>query len=449
MIDFEKRKEKNVLNSQIRQEEYLLTTEQSKFMYDITINNNNQIKDIQKEIHILKTQICDILNIFNDKTLLNKIKSKNTKNLLKEEKKIEDDNNLVEFINKEIKVQINENLEILNNKLNEDFKSELDNEIEMIKNELINNEKLLMSLKNNKLDKIDFDENINIINHNFDKLNEQMQQSQLEIKQNEDDIKNKNKNSFIDKNDLKRIKKEIYADFEKINLKILNELKNQAYDIKSLYQDLQNYSKNNLKNPISTEEDILTDNINYTKIFNNIYNIEKELEKKVNIEHLNYALSTQAKLNEALNSTCQICRMCWDSEGLLLDNKYIQWSSQNINTALNVFKWETNSENIKILQKGVYKIVIGLIGLESDKNIKVCFNDLNKIEETENDLDNNDIKSNNYMEWNSGNEKGNIKFIEKYFACVENTEIKVLLIDNENDNNDVSEEAFLELNKII
>jgi len=449
MIDFEKRKEKNVLNPQIRQEEYLLTTEQSKFMYDITINNNNQIKDIQKEIHILKTQMCDILNILNDKTLLNKINNKNTKNSFKEEKKIEDDNNLVEYINKEIKVQLNENMEILNNKLNEDFKSELDNEIEMIKNELINNEKLIMSLKNNKLDKVDFDENINIINHNFDKLNEQMQQSQLELKQNEDDIKNKNKNSFIDKNDLKRIKKEIYADFEKINLKILKELKNQAYDIKSLYQDIQNCSKNNQKNPINTEEDILTDNINYTKIFNNIYNIEKELEKKVNIEHLNYALSTQAKLNEALNSTCQICRMCWDSEGILLDNKYIQWSSQNINTALNVFKWETNSESIKILQKGVYKIVIGLIGLESDKNIKVCFNDLNKIEETENDLDNNDIKSNNYMEWNSGNEKGNIKFIEKYFACVENTEIKVLLIDNENDNNDVSEEAFLELNKII
>ena len=449
MIDFEKRKEKNVLNPQIRQEEYLLTTEQSKFIYDITINNNNQIKDIQKEIHILKTQMCDILNIFNDKTLLNKIKNKNTKNSFKEEKKIEDDNNLVQYINKEIKIQLNENMEILNNKLNEDFKSELDNEIEMIKNELINNEKLIMSLKNNKLDKVDFDENINIINHNFDKLNDQMQQSQLEIKQNEDDIKNKNKNSFIDKNDLKKIKKEIYADFEKINLKILNELKNQAYDIKSLYQDIQNCSKNNQKNQINTEEDILTDNINYTKIFNNLYNIEKELEKKVNIEHLNYALSAQAKLNEALNSTCQICRMCWDSEGILLDNKYIQWSSQNINTALNVFKWETNSESIKILQKGVYKIVIGLIGLESDKNIKVCFNDLNKIEETENDFDNNDKKNNNYMEWNSGNEKGNIKFIEKYFACVENTEIKVLLIDNENDNNDISEEAFLELNKII
>ena len=63
MLDFEKRKEKSVLNSQIRQEEYQLTTEQSKFIYDLAMNNNNQINDIQKEIHILKTQMCDILNI--------------------------------------------------------------------------------------------------------------------------------------------------------------------------------------------------------------------------------------------------------------------------------------------------------------------------------------------------------------------------------------------------
>ena len=64
-------------------------------------------------------------------------------------------------------------------------------------------------------------------------------------------------------------------------------------------------------------------------------------------------------------------------------------------------------------------------------------------------MENNSVKENNYLDWNSGNEKGNVKFIEKYFACLENTEIKVLLIDNENDNNDTSEEAFLELEKII
>ena len=459
MIDFEKRKEKSVLNSQIHQEECLLNTEQSKFIYEISMNNNNQIKNIQKEIHILKTQMCDILNIFNDKSVINKFKNKINKTLVKEEKKIDDDNNIKEFIIKEIKTQLNDNMEILNNKLNifnDEYKSELDNEIEMMKNELINHEKLIMSLKNNKLDKVDFDENINIINNNFDKINEKVLSLQLEKKENDDDIKNKNKNSNLEIKDLKKIKQEIYADFEKINLKILNELKNQAYDIKSLYQELQSNTKDSIKNALTTEDDISSDNIyNNNKILNSIYKIEKELEKKVNIEHLNFALSAQSKLNEALNSTCQICRMCWDSEGILLNNKYILWSSQNINTALNIFKWETNSENILILQKGVYKIVVGLIGLENDKYIKIYFNDYNKNEETINDYENNDIRNlnnNNYyntIEWNSGNEKGNVIFIEKYFACVENTEIKVCLIDTENNNKDISEEAFLELNKII
>ena len=456
MIDFEKRKEKNVLNSKIHQEECLLNTEQSKFIYEISINNNNQIKDIQKEIHILKTQMCDILNIFNNKSIINKFKNKNNKTFVKEEKKIEDENNLLEYINKEVRIQLNDKMDVLNDKLNifnDNYKLELDNEIEIMKNELLNHEKLIMSLKNNKLDKTDFEENINIINNNFDKINEKVILSQLEKKENDIDIKNKNKNSYLDIKDLKKIKQEIYADFEKINLKILNELKNQAYDIKSLYQELQSNSKDNLKNVLTTEEDISTENIyNNNKIINSIYKIEKELEKKVNLEQLNFALNAQSKLNEALNSTSQLCRMCWDSEGILLNNKYIQWSSQNINTALNIFKWETNSENILILQKGVYKIVVGLIGLESDKYIKIYFNEYNENEETINDFENNDIRNpNNYntIDWNSGNDKGNVVFIEKYFACVENTEIKVCLIDNENNNKDTSEEAFLELNKII
>jgi hypothetical protein len=32
-----------------------------------------------------------------------------------------------------------------------------------------------------------------------------------------------------------------------------------------------------------------------------------------------------------------------------------------------VFKWDKNSENIKILQNGVYKVVFGLIGLDNIK----------------------------------------------------------------------------------
>ena len=455
MIDFEKRKEKNILNSQMRQEETLLNTEQSKFLYEITFSNTNQIKDLQKEIHILKTQMCDILNIFNDKTILNKLKNKSNKYLFKKEEKNEEKDELLKSINKEITNQLNENIELLNNKLvlfTNEYKSELENEINQIKNELMNHDKLLISLKNDKLDKVYFNENILDFKNNFDKLNRKIIQNQTIIKSNEDDIiNNKNKSVILDSKDLKKFKKEIYSDFEKINLKILNELKNQAYDIKSLYQELQHNSKINIKNSINTEDDVFNENFNYSKIIRIINSMEEELSKKVNLEHLNYALNAQSKLNEALNSTSQICRMCWDSEGILTENKYIKWSSQNINTALNIFKWTSNLDTIKILKKGVYKIVVGLIGLEYDKSIKVCFNDINNNYEI--DYGKNNILGNKYKynidDWNNGNDKGNIKFIEKYFACVENTEIKICLVDNENGNNDISEEAFLELKKII
>ena len=441
MIDFEKRKEKNILNSQLRQEETLLNTEQSKFLYEITFNNSNQIKDIQKEIQILKMQMCDILNIFNDKSLLNesRYKNSNSKSSFKKEKNSEEKNELKDFIINQINTQLKENFEMLNNKIilfNDEYKSELNKEIEKINNELLNHDKLLKILKNNKLDKIDFDKNISDIKHNFEDLNEKRVQSKYEMKINDNDIfrKSLNSNSFLEIQNIKKLKKEIYSDFEKINLKILNELKNQAYDIKSIYQELQSNSKINLKNSMNLEED--TENTNYSQIINTINNLEKELSKKVNLEQLNFAFQTQSKLNEALNSTCQICRMCWNSEGILSKKKYIKWSSQNINTALNIFNWERDSDTIKILQKGVYKIVVGLIGLESDKKINICFNEINKYE---NDISNYNIECTS----------GNVKYIEKYFACVENTDIKIWLIDEENNNNDTSEEAFLELEKII
>ena len=171
------------------------------------------------------------------------------------------------------------------------------------------------------------------------------------------------------------------------------------------------------------------------------------MAKKANLDQLNFALETQSKLNEAFSSASRICRFCWDSEGILKDDKFIIWTIQNINTALDVFKWENNSENITIIQNGVYRIVFGLIGLEKNKNFGISFNDdeniiinskKNDIADSENE---NDIN----------NEKGNVKYLEKYIACAENTKIKAIIFDtNNNDSNyDNSEEAFLEITKII
>ena len=176
--------------------------------------------------------------------------------------------------------------------------------------------------------------------------------------------------------------------------------------------------------------------------------IESELSKKANLDQLNFALETQSKLNDAFSSASRICRFCWDSEGVLKDDKYIIWSIQNINTALDVFKWENNSESISILQNGIYKIVIGLIDVDKNKNFGIIFNDDENI--IVDSRINNNYGSNEYENENDiVTDKGNVKFMEKYIACVENTKIKAILFDNSNENSDCSEEAFLEIIKII
>ena len=179
MIEFENRKEKNILNPQNHQEETVLNTEHSKFLYEISIKNDNQIKEITKEIQILKNQMCDILNIFNNKPLLNKYKNKLNNNKLKEK---EDDwskkEKIMEYINNEVKTQINENFEVLNNNLNHiinqesdnniEFKAELEENINQINNTLLNHEKSIISLKNTKLDKSDYDISIIAIKNNIE-----------------------------------------------------------------------------------------------------------------------------------------------------------------------------------------------------------------------------------------------------------------------------------------
>ena len=126
----------------------------------------------------------------------------------------------------------------------------------------------------------------------------------------------------------------------------------------------------------------------------------------------------------------------------------------NINTALDVFNWENNSENITILQNGVYKIVIGLIGLEKNKNFGIIFNDDKNIVVKTKMYNKTDAMLVNENEMNMNKDKGgNVIFMEKYIACIENTTIKAIIFNNINSNNDSvddnSEEAFLEIIKIF
>ena len=381
-------------------------------------------------------------------------------------KKDMEKNNLEEVILNKInndKIEVNNITNNINKRL-DNFDLDFDRLVQSLKNQFSTNANTLNQLEQTKVNITDFENKIILMNQNFEKINKKLSFIDLQDK----NIFNKKKINKIDANDkdniiyefeknFQSLKNEIYDDIEKINLKILNELKNQANDIKLLFQKFQFYEESNrtisnkdrdinfdyLKN-VSLENS--TDNSNKMNI---ISLLDSELSKKANLDQLNFALETQSRLNEAFSSASRICRFCWDSEGLLKDDKFIIWSIQNINTALDVFKWENNSENITIIKNGVYKIVFGLIGLEKNKNFGISFNDEENLVMSTNNNSTNDLENENDI----NNEKGNVKYLEQYIACAENTKIKAIIFENINTNtefkDDNSEEAFLEISKII
>ena len=474
-----------------------LNTQTNNNSNNILSNDDNNMNNsyLNKIIEIKEDIKNDLMKDINNLLIAQKNEMKENFENFKKEIEVYNENN----INKNKIFEINDNLETLNqqlikkdmeknnleevilNKINNDkievnnitnninkrldnFDLDFDRLVQSLKNQFSTNANTLNQLEQTKVNITDFENKIILMNQNFEKINKKLSFIDLQDK----NIFNKKKINKIDTNDkdniiyefeknFQSLKNEIYDDIEKINLKILNELKNQANDIKLLFQKFQFYEESNrtisnkdrdinfdyLKN-VSLENS--TDNSNKMNI---ISLLDSELSKKANLDQLNFALETQSRLNEAFSSASRICRFCWDSEGLLKDDKFIIWSIQNINTALDVFKWENNSENITIIKNGVYKIVFGLIGLEKNKNFGISFNDDENLVMSTNNNSTNDLENENDI----NNEKGNVKYLEQYIACAENTKIKAIIFENITTNtefkDDNSEEAFLEISKII
>ena len=474
-----------------------LNTQTNNNSNNILPNDDNNMNNsyLNKIIEIKEDIKNDLMKDINNLLIAQKNEMKENFENFKKEIEVYNENN----INKNKIFEINDNLETLNqqlikkdmeknnleevilNKINNDkievnnitnninkrldnFDLDFDRLVQSLKNQFSTNANTLNQLEQTKVNITDFENKIILMNQNFEKINKKLSFIDLQDKT----IFNKKKINKIDTNDkdniiyefeknFQSLKNEIYDDLEKINLKILNELKNQANDIKLLFQKFQFYEESNrtisnkdrdinfdyLKN-VSLENS--TDNSNKMNI---ISLLDSELSKKANLDQLNFALETQSRLNEAFSSASRICRFCWDSEGLLKDDKFIIWSIQNINTALDVFNWENNSENITIIKNGVYKIVFGLIGLEKNKNFGISFNDDENLVMSTNNNSTNDLENENDI----NNEKGNVKYLEQYIACAENTKIKAIIFENINTNtefkDDNSEEAFLEISKII
>ena len=516
MLDFQRKKDNSLLDSTPQRESSCLYLDQSKNIYDFIIKHDNQMKQMELEIINLKSQLNeittkiplfsennnqikiikdeikdDIIKDLNDVIISQKDEFKQQIESLKEEIEIMEENrntnklleinNSLENLNQQLLMNNEEknNLEnIIFNKVDknkkeinmitsninkriDNFDLDFDRLIQSLKVQFLNSANTINQLELSKVNINEYEKQIDTINLSLEELNNKI--DNINEKNNILASGNNDNEELIEKK-LNSFKNELYNDLEKINLKILRELKNQADDIKVLYQEHHN-SKTNRGNIINNktikrnknlesldQNEFSTENIDNNTTSSIMSMIEIELSKKANLDQLNFALETQAKLNEAFSSATRICRFCWDSDGILNEGKYIQWSMQNINTALDVFKWENNSDSIIILQNGVYKITIGLIGLEIKRNFGLIFNNDENIM-IDSRIDNHNLKSENINDNDIYNERGNVKFVEKYIACIENIKIKVIIFDDNykesDDLNDNSEEAFLEIIKII
>ena len=424
-------------------------------------NNNNFNKENEKKIN---KNFNEIKNDFNNKinninnNLINKInfdlKDINN-NLLNHNKKFNDLNNNFNNLNK----SLNNNIINLNTRIN-DFDLDFDRLIESLKIQFGSVTESIEKINENKINFKDFENiliqnnlqrnhnNNNFNNKNNNNFNNNNNNNNFNNNNNNNNFNNNNNNNFnnnnnnfnnnnnndLMKSELINLRNAITTDFEKINLKILNELQSQANDIKLLYKEIHNFetstNNNNINNNNNNNNNNNSDFIFNENSLNNLINsIDQELNKKANIEQLNYALETQAKINDAFCSVYRTAKWSKSNDIKLNDNNFIIWSIQNINIALDIYNWDQNSEKIKINFKGIYKILVGLISEE-----KIDFELIINNEIVMNSIKNNNKNNNNNL----------IFYIEDYFTIDDNSIIEVK-VNEENFLN----EAFIEIVKII
>ena len=362
--------------------------------------------------------------------------SKDFENIIK--RQLQKDKNEIKNSIEEINIKTENYFNEINKRIN-DFDLDFDRLIESLKIQFQSVSETITQIDKNKINIKEFEKILKI--HNLDKNQQSNNNKNIN---NYSQIKNYNNNNNnnqnnIMKSELIQLRNEINSDFEKINIKILTELQNQGNDIKNLYQELheldliKNSNILNLTNQINENNQ----NINYNEeniSLNNIFNsIENELSKKANIEQLNYALETQAKINDAFCSANRTAKWSWSNDGLL-KNKFIIWSIQNINTALDLFIWENESNSILVSNKGIYKIVVGLISIDNKDNFNVLINDEIIFESQFERNSISDVCQNN-----------GILYIDKYIALMDNSRIQIKI----NSESECNGEAFIEITKVI
>ena len=349
------------------------------------IKNKVDINDLEELINSLKTNIFQSLDSFmkeieiKQKNFEEKIIS-NIDGILKENKYIKENLNIQ---NKTIKDLFNNKNNYGNEmeelKLSEitksisDYKLELKKDIENIINIL--NNKVDFKIMNEKLVKIDENTKIkiNTLNESQDNI---ILQVNNKIKEMYEDICKElsNKISITDAKLLlsdKTNNSEKNEDDSNINTKYLDDIKKelkQKLNINLFNKVVNQFNVNfeNIKKDIHLENnDKDINKLLNTKISNDQFNkfiidINKKLNEKVNNIDFTSALDNQAIINDTLcNENCIGRWFC--KNGINKNNNYIiSWDSQMVNTSPDNFIWEKDKTFILINEEGLYELNLSL-----------------------------------------------------------------------------------------
>ena len=447
----------------------LPTKEEIKAMLKCEVEKNETFSSFSNEINNIKndnickynelSQVIENIKELNSQQIQSINQSKLNVNINEYNQQFLDFKHKINDIIQGIKKHNDHYVKQINNKLS-DIDNDFNRLIESLKTQFQNINDLINQVDISKVNIIDikqllteYFENQEITTpktaRNFNEDNQIKTQHILSIPSISTENMNLNSNRLNSKSmkhELTVLKNEINNDFERINTKILQELQNQANDIKQLYQEI--HSLTTTKNLLKPNDTYIYENSNPQLFFsqnyidinnelakhaNFILQLDQELSKKANIDQLNYALEAQAKINDALCNANKIARWSWNNNHSFTNKDcFIIWTIQNINTSLDVFSWETNNENIYINLKGMYRISAGVV-LNNPKDYNKNKQWFWVVVNGKNDMEGIKIA-------------GGIVFVEGYLQLNKETKIQFKLKE---DLIIKSREAFLEIKKLI
>ncbi len=428
---------------------------------------DNESSNLKNEMVILKNNINSInttLNILDDKI---KTMSSNNNNT---------NDNLYSIFNDKIN-KLTEQLNQLNNTINNNTLSHKDMElinqrIDNINNNTISASKIENYCSFNDLDNLyktiktevknKLDE-VQMYTHEYIKNYDNDLQKTLNTKVNTSEIKNLLNN----KADIKQLTKLLESKANKIeieNMKISYEKIAQDYINKIDYSKFDSFS-NEIKTTIEALKEDLTLKPNIKEIINflkskcNIDDVNKalidihnELDNKISIDNFNNAMNNQTEINKALIKENYIGKWNWIS-GDLKNGFSIPWEEQIINTQPENYSWEKDDIYIKVNDKGIYNLNIGIFTKEKS-NVQIIINgDIIYIEKYDG---NNIINNNENYGLNAEDKEMNILredipingiSINKFFFIGEKSRVTISYIGNINNYNNKIK-GFLSLKKI-